>query len=134
MAYEPTIWECGDVVTAERLNKLEEAVAALSDCCESGGDNSPLIVNVADSVEMTLDKTWNEIHDAFPNVVLRMSRTSGTADYAVLSVMQYLSPLDPNTTIYQVGMFNGSSAIIYETDSADGYPEKEILSEQNDQD
>lgn len=31
MAYEPTVWDCGDVVTADLLNKIEEAIAALSD-------------------------------------------------------------------------------------------------------
>lgn len=27
MAYEPTEWECGDVVTAEKLNKIENGIA-----------------------------------------------------------------------------------------------------------
>lgn len=27
MAYEPKTWECGDVVTAEALNNLEQGVA-----------------------------------------------------------------------------------------------------------
>lgn len=35
MAYTPTNWECGDVVTAEKLNKLEEAVENLSLLIES---------------------------------------------------------------------------------------------------
>lgn len=34
MAYEPTVWECGDKITAEKLNKLETAVEELS---ENGG-------------------------------------------------------------------------------------------------
>ena len=28
MAYTPTTWQCGDTITAEKLNKLEQAVAS----------------------------------------------------------------------------------------------------------
>ena len=34
MAYTPTNWECGDVVTAELLNKMEEAIETLSEQIE----------------------------------------------------------------------------------------------------
>ena len=27
MAYQPTNWQCGDTITAEKLNKLEQGVA-----------------------------------------------------------------------------------------------------------
>ena len=30
-AYEPTVWAKGDKITAAKLNKLEQAVAALSE-------------------------------------------------------------------------------------------------------
>ena len=30
MSYTPTNWQTGDIITAERLNKLENGVAALS--------------------------------------------------------------------------------------------------------
>lgn len=30
MAYTPTDWECGDVVTAEKLNKIEEALETIA--------------------------------------------------------------------------------------------------------
>lgn len=39
MAYTPTNWECGDVVTAELLNKLEEAVESLSVTVEGISDS-----------------------------------------------------------------------------------------------
>lgn len=35
MAYEKQTWECGDVVTAEKLNHIEEGIESAS---ESGGD------------------------------------------------------------------------------------------------
>lgn len=33
MAYTPTEWACGDTITAEKLNKLEEGLA---ECCGGG--------------------------------------------------------------------------------------------------
>lgn len=30
MAYTPTVWETGDIITAEKLNKAEEGIAAAS--------------------------------------------------------------------------------------------------------
>lgn len=37
MAYEPTNWVCGDVVTADKLNNMEEGIQEALTCCESGG-------------------------------------------------------------------------------------------------
>lgn len=31
MAYTPTVWETGDVITAEKLNKAEQGIAAAAD-------------------------------------------------------------------------------------------------------
>lgn len=52
MSYTPTTWAAGDTVTAAKLNKLEQGVAA------GGG------VLVVHDVNGTLDKTWQEIADA----------------------------------------------------------------------
>ena len=57
MSYEPTQWKDGDLVTSAKLNKIEQGIAA------GGGI---LIVHQIDNGEdaPTLDKTWQEIHDA----------------------------------------------------------------------
>lgn len=56
MSYEPTNWKAGDTVTSAKLNKIEQGIAA------GGGI---LIAHRTDSEETsTLDKTWQEIHDA----------------------------------------------------------------------
>ena len=34
MSYEPTVWQTGDTVTAEKLNKLENGVKAVSEASE----------------------------------------------------------------------------------------------------
>lgn len=58
MAYEPTNWKTGDVVTSAKLNKLEQGVAAGS---------GVLVVTATeddDTGVLTLDKTASEIYGA----------------------------------------------------------------------
>lgn len=58
MSYTPTNWKDGDIVTAEKLNKLENGVA--------GGGTLIIHINVDELTGMrTLDKTLKEINDAF---------------------------------------------------------------------
>lgn len=38
MAYEKQNWKCGDIVSAEKLNHMEDGIAEALECCESGGD------------------------------------------------------------------------------------------------
>ena len=52
MSYTPTNWQTGDIVSSQRLNKLEEGV---KDAYE---------VMVINDTNATLDKTWQEIYDA----------------------------------------------------------------------
>lgn len=68
MAYNPTNWECGDVVTAEKLNHMEEAIENLSLAIEGGGGSvltvSPTSFENDGTATITFDKTWQEIKDA----------------------------------------------------------------------
>lgn len=57
MAYEPTNWKTGDVVTSAKLNKLENAVA-------NGGWLICNATPVSGTEYMMIDKTWQEIHDS----------------------------------------------------------------------
>lgn len=63
MAYTPTVWETGDVITAEKLNKAENGIAAAS------ASSSPLFVltvdMAADGRSVTIDKTLAEITEAY---------------------------------------------------------------------
>ena len=69
MAYEPKEWVCGETITADGLNNLEEGIQEALDCCGGGA----MIVGVSeeicegDQVRMVLDKTWNEIKTAYDN-------------------------------------------------------------------
>ena len=62
MAYTPKTWVCGEVITAEDMNHIEEGIA---DNC--GSCNSPLVLTAtlgADSGTYTFDQTWEEVRDA----------------------------------------------------------------------
>lgn len=41
MSYEPTVWAAGDVVTATKMNKIEQGISE-----NSGGGNTGLVVNM----------------------------------------------------------------------------------------
>lgn len=72
MSYTPTEWETGDVVTAEKLNKLEQGVA------NSGGSGLIVGTTFSDNV-LTFDKTYKQIHDALldgTSVVVQMPNTN----------------------------------------------------------
>lgn len=60
MSYTPTEWSNGDVITAEKLNKLENGV----------GDSNIFIVNISvygsgGSYTVTADKTYTELKAAY---------------------------------------------------------------------
>lgn len=65
MAYEPKTWQCGEVVTADDLNRIERGVA------EAGGGGTPLIikatriVSTASGVEVETDTPYSQAKEAF---------------------------------------------------------------------
>ena len=105
MAYTPTNWQNGDVVTAEKMNKLENGV--------TNADKGALVVNVVDSV---LDKTWQEIHDAFvvgTNIIVHSVDESRIHEQLVMEIA-----VDSLENLYMVGT-HGAAFI---ANSANGYP------------
>lgn len=60
MSYVPREWKCGDVVTAEALNHIEQGIAS--------GDGGGLIVSFDHFDDATskeyYDRTWQEVYDA----------------------------------------------------------------------
>ena len=67
MSYTPTMWQCGDVITAEKMNKIENGIA---ECCSGGGE--PLILTAIDDEEyfMILSETFGTIKTAYMSNVL----------------------------------------------------------------
>lgn len=63
MAYERHSWQCGDVVTAERLNNIEDGVEEALECCGSGAEE--FLVSFTLGVTNTMDRTVDEIVQAY---------------------------------------------------------------------
>ena len=64
MEYTPTEWKSGDIITAEKLNKLEEGVASAGD--GSGDSNEFIITASRDSqYNLVMDKTFDEVEAAY---------------------------------------------------------------------
>ena len=88
MSYTPTTWECGDVVTAEKLNKIEQGIA------DSGGGTSlaPFVVNATyDSVNQTYipDKTLAETLEAIEDGRTVLFRDEEMGHMAYGSLLTY---------------------------------------------
>lgn len=108
MSYEPTNWKSGDTVTSAKLNKIEQGIA------NAGGGGGALIVTNTDG---TLDKTWQEIHDAAP-LVWGVSRgylyspMLAVAEFDGEYIVSFFAPTEQGNVEF----------IDYVASSADGYP------------
>ena len=59
MSYEPTNWKSGDVISSQKLNKLEQGMAG------AGGGGSLIVpLTVGEDPVLTATKTCKEIYDA----------------------------------------------------------------------
>ena len=104
MAYEPTEWKSGDVVTSAKLNKIEGGIS-------SGG----VLVITADPDTDTLDHTWQDIHDAALPVMV--SSDDEEKSWYLCSV--YVEDSEYYVAVYD---FANSQNWLYKTDAASGYP------------
>lgn len=104
MSYEPTTWKSGDTVTSAKLNKMEQGIA------NAGGGG--LVVT---DTEGTLNKTWQEIHDAALTGVVAVLNMSSETTFSITFV-EYVGESGGE---YYLDTMKSTS---YLTDSADGYP------------
>ena len=119
MAYTPTVWATGDVITAEKLNKAEEGIT----------NAGPYIVRVAsydpETYDAILDASFKDIYDAVSEGRLVMtidSQSENTATIAFLTSTSYnASILYP----YNVAFSDGAQEYMYraanETDALKQY-------------
>ena len=90
MAYEKQTWECGEVISAEKLNHIEDGIEEAS----QGGSVEPMIVRAIDDQSIstiTLDKTFGEIKTAFlsgVSVIIDISDDDHPIDYRNISVVE----------------------------------------------
>lgn len=111
MAYTPTEWQSGDIVTSAKLNKIENGIA-------SAGGGGVLVAN-SDATTYALDKTWQEIKDADFSVVTLDQ--GGTRLY--MYVVSIYINLGTDYTVAVLNFASGTPALInFVATSADGYP------------
>lgn len=114
MGYIPTEWQTGDIITAAKLNKAEEGIAAASDFRFTAS------ITYDDQDVGTLDKTFEEIETAFnAGKICVVKETDGSTQNLYL-VQGLMSNADSDQ--YQVYIFLGSNDItLYAASKAD-YP------------
>ena len=89
MAYEPKTWTCGEVVTADALNHMEQGIA-------DAGGVEVFVVNFdargtsSSSYTVTADKTFAEVveaHNRGAVIVFHTKEQFGSNPYAVYSAL-----------------------------------------------
>lgn len=118
MSYTPTQWETGDIVTAEKLNKLENGVAA-------AGSGGALFVNMTEDGDASvLDKTWKEIDDALADGTPVFIMEVETIDVATQRTIHLVSGTIslPQMSLYGVTAGYRESTVEFATNSENGYP------------
>ncbi len=111
-SYTPTTWANGDIITAEKLNNIEQGIANAG-----GSSDNGLIVYDGEGV---LNKTWQEIHDAFHNVgdVLIYYYNEGISVGAFV-----VGSVASNDNTYTISVYqNNVLGIAYFADSPSDYP------------
>ena len=76
MAYTPTVWETGDIITAEKLNKAENGIAA------AGPVMIPAEYN-ADTYTITLSASYDDL-EALEGQLVCAYFTDATSAYRVM--------------------------------------------------
>lgn len=124
MAYTPTVWATGDIITAEKLNKIENGI-------ENVGSSiyTITITNInSENLTFTYDKTWNEIkaaYEAGKHVVLRqlyvgtlykileIESVEFTSETGVLSELQFFGiDVNPNGVTKNIFIINENTSRI----------------------
>ena len=114
MSYDKQNWQTGDVITANKLNHIEDGIA-------NGGGTSNLYITLS-SDDGSMDKTWQEIWDTMTGGGLcfilfdNVGQDNFGFEYYVNGVTG-----DPS---YEVSTYDPihNEVVSFTADSADGYP------------
>lgn len=113
MAYVKTTWETGDVITAAKLNNIEDGIAAIK---------GVLSIHVIDSDNgATMSATWQEIADAMDN---SMPVFVFSQSERVISYIGYAANYDSDNNIYVFTVYDigAQSLTEYKCPTADDFP------------
>lgn len=117
MSYEKNDWQNGDVITATKLNHMEDGIA----------DGSIVTATATFDMETqtaTLDKTWQEMYDAnacYIKMGMEMPPDAYVAQWVFVDLVTYDSSAE-HPYLVQGHLQSSGDTQIYEADSADGYP------------
>lgn len=111
MSYTPTLWTTGDVITATKLNKIEEGIA-------NAGGMVIQITRLQDDSGNICNKTWLEIYNALRTVPVTAVIIEADGDYDQLTP-SFIDSVYNYEDEYVVII----AEIEYTTSSADGYPQ-----------
>lgn len=114
MAYVPTEWETGDVITAALLNKMENGIAA----------NSKYIVETTlEESSLICNKTWAEISEAF-EAGMYVVIIDGSGFDCPVNAVQEIPGDNPVYLVYAImGDLSGFSSLAFVATADDDYPQ-----------
>lgn len=120
MSYTKQTWATGDIITADKMNHMEDGIA------DSGGGGAFLINISDDGGRYTLSKTWKEIKDALTSgkqciaIYEDLEDTYPFSNYYLLGYMDYSGgPSSHTDTTYNVA-FQGNQS--YSCTDENDYP------------
>ena len=140
MAYDKYTWQTGEVITQEKLNHMEDGIEDAYELpsvtetdngkvlgVENGawsvvnGGGGVLVVNATKTSSSgstyILDKTWQEIHDAFLSVPVIIHQISDNGDgYLAVTIVSDSRPEDGV-------MVNAGGSATFIADNPTDYPE-----------
>ena len=121
MAYNPTVWETGDVITAAKLNKLENGVAAI--------DGVMVVLAEEESDVVTLTATYAEIAAAMTANIPVFIKLQIDEDENMYFMAYNNGIVSGDTDSYNINAYDYSSGstVEFAADSEDGYPSHTVV-------
>lgn len=116
MGYIPTEWQTGDVITAEKLNNIENGVASVG--------SGTLCVGLTGEHIDTLSETWQTINDAMESgkIVFITYALPEFLGGGIVTTIVYKAELSDGLYIVSAKDLTSAITVTYQTDSASGYP------------
>ena len=124
MSYEKQTWQTGDIITAVKLNHIEDGIGenmTIINATQSNADGVAAII---------LDKTYNEIVAISNTIIIRYSDLSDSSyeEYEDTMVYDRRIGFNPDNSKYLIQLYTGGNRVsgLYECLSENDYPYKKL--------